>query len=75
MNPQVKYSLMAAGLYFVVANPVTYQIVQAVLGGLVTISGPGGATQIGTAVHAAVFGLLSFLLMRLTSKAAKYESV
>lgn len=76
MSTEVKASLMAAGLYFVVANPITYSIVQSLLGGLVTIAFPGGATQAGTFVHAIVFGLLTYLLMWLgtRSKSASYQS-
>lgn len=65
MNPEVKYSLWAGALYFVVANPVTYGLVNSVLGRVIKISGPGGATQAGTLIHAAVYGLLTFLLMKL----------
>lgn len=65
MNPEIKHSLMAAGLYFLVANPVTYSIMESILGSFVSITDAAGRpTQIGTAIHAAVFGLLTYLLMR-----------
>ena len=70
MNPEVKYSLWAAALYFVVANPVTYGIVQSILGGVVKISGGDGPTQIGTLIHAIVYGLLTFLLMKIGRKSS-----
>ena len=66
----LKSSLLAAGLYFVVANPVTYDIVEKVFGSLVTVKNMGGATQIGTAIHAAVYGLLTYLIMFLINRRA-----
>ena len=70
MTPEIKASLWSAGLYFVVANPLTYGIMQSLLGSIVSITDANGApTQIGTAIHAIVFGLLVYLIMRLTQKA------
>lgn len=73
MNPEVKYSLWAGALYFVVANPLTYGLVNSVLGRVVEISGPGGATQAGTLIHAVVYGLLTFLLMKLGRSASRQQ--
>lgn len=75
MNIEIKSSLMAAALYFVVANPVTYGIVQKLLGKVITVSGTDGPTQAGTLIHAIVFGLLTFLIMKITQKYTTYEKI
>uniref|UniRef100_A0A6C0BN77 Uncharacterized protein n=1 Tax=viral metagenome TaxID=1070528 RepID=A0A6C0BN77_9ZZZZ len=75
MNPEIKYSLWAAGLYFIVANPITYGIVQSLLGNVVTVSGNDGPTQIGTLIHSVVYGLLTFLLMKVGKRARGYQSL
>lgn len=75
MHAQTKASLVAAGLYFIVANPVTYDLVQALLGRVVTVKEAGGATQLGTGIHAAVFGLLTYLIMRMATKAKPYDTL
>lgn len=69
MDPQLKHSLWAAALYFIVANPVVYNFMQSILGSLVTITDVNGTpTQLGTLIHALVFGLLTLLLMRVGAK-------
>jgi len=75
MNPEIKYSLWAAVLYFVVANPVTYGIVQSLLGGVVKISGNDGPTQVGTLIHSVVYGLLTFLLMKIGKRANQVQMI
>lgn len=75
MKPEIKYSLWAAALYFTVANPVTYGIVQSLLGNVVKISGEDGPTQVGTLIHSVVYGLLTFLLMKIGQSQKKYLSV
>lgn len=64
-NPQVRASLMAALLFFIVASPRLFALMQQVLGGLVRIAAPGGSpTLAGLLVHAAVYGLVVYALMR-----------
>lgn len=54
-----------AVLFFVVANPETYRLVNSVLGGVVSVSDASGcATQVGVAVHAVVFALAVHLLCK-----------
>jgi|688.fasta_scaffold641611_1 hypothetical protein len=57
--------LKAALLFFIVANPMTYQLVDALLGPLVgRIAGPGGApTTLGLIVHSLVYGLVSVYVL------------
>lgn len=56
-----KAVLVAALLYYIVANPMTYRLVDSLLGGLVgPIAGPSGCpTNLGVIVHAIVFGVAS----------------
>jgi len=52
-------------LFFVVANPETYRLVNSVLGGVVSVSDASGcATQVGVAVHAVVFALAVHFLCK-----------
>ena len=52
-------------LFFVVANPETYRLVNSVLGGVVSVSDASGCpTQVGVAVHAVLFALVVSLLCR-----------
>lgn len=57
--------LTAALLFFIVANPMTYQLVDSLLGPLVgRIAGPGGApTTLGLLVHSLVYGLVSVYVL------------
>jgi hypothetical protein len=57
--------LTAALLFFIVANPMTYQLVDTLLGPLVgRIAGPGGApTTLVLIVHSLVYGLVSVYVL------------
>ena len=57
--------LTAALLFFIVANPMTYQLVDSLLGPLLgRIAGPGGApTTLGLIVHSLVYGLVSVYVL------------
>lgn len=80
----IKSSALAGLLFFVIANPVTYGITHNLLSKLLPVqlvNELGTPTQLGTAVHALVFGLITLLLMRLAarsralSKVTGYDSV
>lgn len=72
MNPEVRASLISAGLFFVVANPYTYDLTESLLGKFLKYTDSNGRpTQAGTFVHALVFGLLVYLIMRLNTKNEK----
>lgn len=58
------YSLLAAILFVIVGSPLTYGLVQSVLGGLVTIARSGAPTTAGLLVHGLVYGLLTLALMK-----------
>jgi hypothetical protein len=62
---KAKISLQSALLFFLIANPATYQIMRRVLGGWVA-SDTGCPTGAGVLLHSLVFGLVVFLLMKVT---------
>jgi hypothetical protein len=59
-------TLQAALLFYIVANPMTYRLVDSLLGGVVgRIASPSGSpTQLGLIVHSIVFGLITYQLMK-----------
>jgi hypothetical protein len=62
ISPKVQGALVAGLLFFIVSNPMTYQLVDSVLGGLVgrIASASGCPTNVGLIVHSAVFATLVF---------------
>tara|TARA_Y100000816_G_C26107948_1_gene589587 strand:+ start:1543 stop:1806 length:264 start_codon:yes stop_codon:yes gene_type:complete len=61
-----KYTLYTTVLFLVVVNPMTYKIVQALLGRFVKIAASDGCpTMAGILVHAVVFTLLLRYMMDL----------
>lgn len=74
LTPEVKYSLIAGGLYFIVANPYTYDLTEAILGKFVSYTDINGRpTQAGTIIHAGVYALLTYLIMRVVSRKQKED--
>ena len=72
---KVQASLVAALLFFVISSPFTYKLVDGLVGGIVGTIAPqlrnvlkiaeaGCPTNYGLAVHAAVYGLITYLLMQ-----------
>lgn len=59
------YTLMTTVLFLIIVNPMTYKLVQSLLGGICKIADPktGCPTMCGIIVHAIVFTLLLRLLM------------
>lgn len=66
------HSLLAAILFFVIGSPFLYNLVQSVLGGVITIATRGAPTLAGLAVHSLVFGLLTLGLMKLKKRKQRY---
>lgn len=62
LSPKVQGALIAGLLFFIVSNPMTYQFVDSVLGGLLgRVASPSGCpTNLGLIVHSAVFATLVF---------------
>jgi hypothetical protein len=72
---KVQASMVAALLFFVISSPFTYKLVDGLVGGIVRaivpqfvgvlkIAEAGCPTNYGLAVHAAVYGLITYLLMQ-----------
>jgi hypothetical protein len=66
VSAKVRASITAAVMFFIIANPVVYRIVDGLLGGIVgRIASPSGCpTTWGLIVHSAVFGLAAYASMR-----------
>lgn len=61
-----KYTLYTTVLFLIVVNPMTYKLVQAILGRFVRIAAADGCpTMAGILVHAVVFTLLLRYMMDL----------
>jgi hypothetical protein len=61
---KVKYSLISALVFFIVANPEFYKITQWLFGGLFMVAHPmGAATPAGMLLHTALFFGAMFGLM------------
>lgn len=63
-NKEVRAALIMGVLFFIVANPELYKLVERVLGGLVPVVRQGCQTQAGVAVHAVVFALVAWAYHR-----------
>lgn len=73
-SKKVMHSLFLAVLFFVVSSPMTYQLVDSLVGGVVAAVVPqlsstfkvamaGCPTTYGLALHAVVFGLVSYFFL------------
>ena len=73
-SKKVMHSLFLAVLFFVISSPMTYSLVDNLVGGVVTALVPqlgstfkvamaGCPTTYGLVVHAAVFGLISYFFL------------
>jgi hypothetical protein len=63
---KAKYAAYTTLIFFLIANPETYKLLQKFVGHLVTVASEGGCpTPIGFFLHAALFFLVlwSFMLM------------
>ena len=62
---KAKYSFYSALVFFLVANPETYRVVQKVLGGILgeIASSAGCPTQLGLLFHTVVFFCVMLALM------------
>lgn len=58
-------TLQAVLVFYIVANPMTYRIVDSLLGGVIgrIAVGSGCPTSLGLIVHSIVFGLIVYSLM------------
>lgn len=65
VSTKVRASITAALLFFIIANPVVYRLVDGFLGAIVgRIASPSGCpTTWGLIVHSVVFGLAAYASM------------
>ena len=72
---KVQASMVAALLFFVISSPFPYKLVDRLVGGIVSaivpqfasvfkIAEAGCPTNYGLAVHAVVYGLITYFLMQ-----------
>ena len=72
---KIQASLVAALLFFVISSPFTYKFVDNIVGSIVRaiipqaagffkIAEAGCPTNYGLAVHAAVYGIITYFLMQ-----------
>ena len=75
LSRKAQASVVAGILFFVVASPLTYRLVDSVVGGVVTavvpafapmfkVASAGCPTYYGLVVHAVVFGVITYMLMK-----------
>lgn len=60
---KLKYSFYSTLVFFLVANPVTFKVVQSLLGRYVTVAVGGCPTPVGLVLHTVVFFGLLYLIM------------
>ena len=64
VQDKLKYSLVSALIFLLIASPIMFQVVQAIFGGLFTVASPGGCPTIaGLLLHTVVFFGIIFGLM------------
>ena len=62
---KAKYSLQSAVIFFLIANPEMFKVVRNIFGGWVA-SESGLPSQAGVFLHALVYALIVFVLMKIT---------
>jgi hypothetical protein len=61
---KMKYSFYSMLVFFLIANPETYRVIQSFVGGFITIATPGGCpTPLGIFFHSILFFLVMLALM------------
>lgn len=65
LTSKTQFALTAALLFFIIAHPMTYKLVESLVGPLVgTIASPMGCpTNLGLLAHAVVFGAAAYYLL------------
>lgn len=75
LSRKAQAAVIASLLFFVISSPLTYRLVDSLIGGFVTavlpalapvfkVAQAGCPTTYGLVLHAAVFGVITYLLMR-----------
>lgn len=64
MTSKIQIAAFSALLFYVIANPITYSIVDALLSNIgIKVAINGKPTGAGLVLHSIVFGAVSYLLM------------
>jgi hypothetical protein len=64
MSSKIQIAAFSALLFYVIANPITYSIVDSILSNIgLKVAINGKPTGSGLVLHALVFGAVSYLLM------------
>ena len=74
LSRKAKAAVSAALLFFIISSPLTYRLVDSLIGGVVTslvpslapvfkVAQSGCPTNYGLVLHASVFGLVAYALM------------
>lgn len=63
MSRHVRGALTAALLFYIISSPYTYNLVNSILGTVVTVAVNGTPTTTGLVIHSAVYGLIVYYLM------------
>lgn len=74
LSRKAKAAVSAALLFFVISSPLTYRLVDSLIGGVVTsfvpslasvfkVAQSGCPTNYGLVLHSSVFGLVTYALM------------
>lgn len=65
LTAKTQFALTAALLFFIIGNPMTYKLVESLVGPLVgRVASPMGCpTNLGLLVHAGVFGVAAHYLL------------
>lgn len=64
MTSKIQIAAFSALLFYVIANPITYSVVDALLRNIgIKVAINGKPTGSGLVLHAIVFGAVSYLLM------------
>lgn len=64
MTSKIQIAAFSALLFYVIANPITYSVVDALLRNIgIKVAINGKPTGSGLVLHALVFGAVSYLLM------------
>ena len=65
---KARYSLYSAIVFFIIASPFVYKLVDKILGSFVRIVNSSGCpTYAGVFIHAIVFGLVVFGMMHINN--------
>jgi len=75
LDIKVTASIQAALLFFIIGSPTIYNFTQKIFGRLITISQNNTPTLAGLLLHAIVYGLVTYIVMRLSIEYFEIDSL